>query len=176
MSERSNDAGSVHRRRANDMIEATVTIHHSVEEVFRLYRDFRNLPTFLGDVMTVEQIGPVTHRWTIQGPMGIRVKWTTRVTEERTNELIRYETASPALRTHWDVRFAPGSRPGDTEVREVIRMPLGRLGGAALALIGKSPAREVASNLHRLKQIMETGRVTDTSYSVAGKFAPRSVR
>ena len=158
------------------MIEATVTIQRAVDEVFRFYRDFRNLPTFLGDVMAVEQIGPVTHRWTIQGPLGIRVTWTTRVTEERTNELIRYETASPALRAHWDVHFAPGSRPGDTEVREVIRMPLGRLGSAALALLGKSPAREVASNLHRLKQVMETGRVTDTSYSVAGKFAQRSGR
>ncbi len=40
-----------------------------------------------------------------------------------------------------------------------------------IALLGKFPAEEVASNLHRLKQVMETGRVTDTSYSVAGKFA-----
>jgi hypothetical protein len=30
---------------------------------------------------------------------------------------------------------------------------------------------EVTSNLHRLKEIMETGKVTDTSYAVAGKFA-----
>src|SRR5262245_57472643 len=37
----------------------------------------------------------------------------------------------------------------------------------------KFPAEEVSSNLHRLKEVMETGRVTDTSYSVAGKFAQR---
>ncbi len=52
-------------------------------------------------------------------------------------------------------------------------IPFGRLGRAALGVTGKSPAEEVSSNLHRLKQIMETGRVTDTSYSVAGKFAQR---
>ena len=45
-----------------------------------------------------------------------------------------------------------------------------RLGRAALALIGKFPAEEVTSNRHRLKEVLETGRVTDTSYSVAGKF------
>jgi hypothetical protein len=44
---------------------------------------------------------------------------------------------------------------------------------AALALIGKFPAEEVSANLHRLKEVMETGRVTDGSYSVAGKFAQR---
>jgi hypothetical protein len=54
-----------------------------------------------------------------------------------------------------------------------MKAPLGRLGRAALALIGKFPAQEVSSNLHRLKQVMETGRVTDTAYSIPGKFAQR---
>ena len=47
---------------------------------------------------------------------------------------------------------------------------LGKLGRAALALIGKFPAQEVSSNLRRLKQIMETGTATDTSYAIPGKF------
>jgi uncharacterized membrane protein len=155
-------------------IEASVTIRRSVEDVFRFYRDFQNLPSFLGDVMAIEQIGPATSRWTIQGPLGIRANWTIKVTEERTNELIRYETVTlPGLRTSWEIHFAPGSEAGETEVREVMKAPLGRLGRVALALIGKFPAKEVSSNLHRLKEVMETGRVTDTSYSVAGKFAQR---
>ncbi len=69
------------------------------------------------------------------------------------------------------IRFARESGAGETEFREAMRAPLGRLGRAALALVGKFPAEEVPANLHRLKQVMETGRVTDTSYSVAGKFA-----
>jgi hypothetical protein len=48
-------------------------------------------------------------------------------------------------------------------------MPFGRLGRAALALMGKFPAEEVSSNLCRLKEVMETRRVTDTSYAVKGK-------
>ncbi len=155
-------------------IEASVIIQRPVERVFGFYRDFKNLPSFLGDVMAIEQIDPATSRWTIQGPLGIRAHWTVKVTEERTNELIRYETVTPAaLRTYWEINFASGRDAEETEVREVMKAPLGRLGRAALALIGKSPAEEVHSNLHRLKQVMETGRVTDTSYSVAGKFAQR---
>jgi hypothetical protein len=88
--------------------------------------------------------------------------------------LIRYETIGPpGLRTYWEIHFAPGSQAGETEVREVMKAPLGRWGRVALALIGKFPAEEVSSNLHRLKEVIETGRVTDTSYSVAGKFGWR---
>src|SRR5262249_22188038 len=87
--------------RGEDGIEASVTIQRAVGEVFRFYRDLKNLPSFLGDVMAVEQIGPATPRWTIQGPLGIQAKWTIRVTEERMNELIRYETVGPpGLRTY----------------------------------------------------------------------------
>jgi uncharacterized membrane protein len=111
-------------------------------------------------------------RWTIQGPLGIRANWTIKVTEERTNELIRYETVTfPGLRVFWEIHFCPGSHARETQVRELMKTPLGRLGRAALGLVGKFPAEEVSSNLQRLKEIMETGRVTDTSYSVAGKFA-----
>jgi uncharacterized membrane protein len=161
--------------RDENTIEASVTIQRAVEEVFRFYRDFQNLPRFLGDVMAIEPIGPATSRWTIQGPLGIRASWTIRVTEERTNELIRYQTVTiPGLRTYWEIHFAPGPEAGESEVREVMKAPLGRLGRAALALIGKVPAEEVSSNLRRLKEVMETGKVTDMSYSVAGKFTYRA--
>jgi uncharacterized membrane protein len=165
------DRARARRNRDDTPIEARVTIQRPIDVVFSFYRDFRNLPSFLGDVMAIEQIGPTTSRWTMQGRLGFRANWTITVTEERTNELIRYETVtSPRLRTYWEIHFAPGSDAGETQVREVMKVPLGSLGRAALALIGKFPAEEVASNLHRLKQVMETGRVTDTSYSVAGKF------
>jgi hypothetical protein len=52
-----------------------------------------------------------------------------------------------------------------------MKIRFGRLARAALALIGKFPAEEQSSNLHRLKEVLETGRVTETSYSVSGKFA-----
>jgi uncharacterized membrane protein len=154
-----------------DAVEASVAIRRPVEEVFQFYRNFRNLPRFLGDVMAIEQTGPATWRWTVQGPLGIRLKWTARVTEERTNEFIKYEAVPlPGLKTTWAIYLSPGSEPGATEVREVMQTPLGRLGRAGLALMGKPPAGEVPANLHRLKEVMETGTVTDTSYSVVGKF------
>ena len=151
-------------------IEARVTIRRPVDAVFNFYRDFDNLPRFLGDVMAITRIGPATSRWTIEGPFGIRANWTIKVTEERANELIRYETVTaPAFKTYWEIHFAPKNEAGETEVREVMKAPLGRLGRAALALIGKFPSEEVNANLHRLKQLLEIGTITDTSYSARSK-------
>src|SRR5262249_58956174 len=91
-------------RQDKDTIEVNTTIQCAVEDVFKFYRDFKNLPRFLGDVMAIEQIGPTMSRWKIQGPLGIRANWTIKVTEERTNELIRYETVTfPGLRTYWEI-------------------------------------------------------------------------
>lgn len=138
------------------------------------YRNFKNLPTFLGDVMDVEMIDTVTSRWCIQGPLGIKAHRMIRVTEECTNELTRYEMVTlPSLRTFWEIHFVAGPGVGETEVSEVMKIPFGTLGRVALALIGKFPAEEVPSNLGRLKQLMETGEVTYTSHAVAGKFVPR---
>jgi uncharacterized membrane protein len=153
-------------------IQASVTIQRPLDEVFGFYQDFRNLPIFLGDVLTIEPTGPITSRWTIAGPFGIRTSWTVRVTEFSKNELICYETVTlPAFRTYWEIHFTPGSNAGETSVREVMKEPLGRLGEAALALIGKYPALEIKANLNRFRQVMEIGRVVDTSYSIPGKFS-----
>jgi len=115
-----------------------VTIQRSIDDVFRFYRGFRNLPRFLGDVTAIEPLGRATYRWTIQGPLGVRVKWKVKMTEEDTNELIRYETVtSPGLRTYWEIHFAQGSDAGQTELREVI---------------GKFPFEEVSANVHRLNR------------------------
>jgi uncharacterized membrane protein len=152
-------------------IHAEVLIQRPVQVVYDFYRDFRNLPNFLGDVMSVELTGPATYLWTVQGPLNTGAHWTVKVTEDRRNELIRYETVGPTiLRTVWELYFSPGPDAGQTKIREVMRLPMGKLGRALLAVMGKFPAEEVCANLHRLKQVIETGKVTDRSFAVAGKF------
>jgi uncharacterized membrane protein len=87
--------------RSKNGIESSVTIRCPVEELFRFYRHFENLPRFLGDVTDVEQTGSATYRWTVQGPLGIQMHWTIRVTEECANALRCYETVTrPELTTY----------------------------------------------------------------------------
>lgn len=160
--------------RKSHTIDASIRIQLSVAEIFKFYRDFRNLPLFLGDVIMIDQLGPTTSRWTIQGPWRMRIQWTVEITEVQENELIRYQTRGTIVKTFWEIRFTAIGNSGETEVREKMITPLGKLGLTALALIGKFPAKEISANLNRLKEYMETGKVADMSYAVKGKFVDQN--
>jgi uncharacterized membrane protein len=143
--------------RLGDTVTGDVVIHRPVQEVYRFYRDFANLPRFLGDVVAVEQVADKTYRWVVAGPFGTRIPLTVTVTEEHADRLIRYQSGGPLLHGRWAVSFVPAPDAASTRVREQLVIPLGGIGRAALALIGKFPDREVAANLSTLKQLLETG-------------------
>jgi hypothetical protein len=81
-----------------------------------------------------------------------------------------YETSSKIFKAKWEIYFSHGKSAKETIVREVLIQLGGWIGKFVLTMIGKHPASEVHSNLRRLKQMIEAGRVTDTSNSAAGKF------
>src|ERR1700738_3767296 len=148
---------------------ASVTMARPVHDVFEFYRNLENLPSFLGDVMSVEKIGPSLYRWVVSGPFGVEVQWKVRVTELREDSLIRYQTVS-RLSASWTVIFSTMPGQASTRVEERMTIPFGAVGKALLGLVGKPPALEIASNLNRLKQLLEKGSITDLSHSVPGKF------
>ncbi|MDR6972773.1 SRPBCC family protein [Leifsonia shinshuensis] len=149
-------------------IVAEVDIRRPVAEVYAFLRDPRNLPRFLGDVLAVEVLGPLRSRWTVGLPLGMRIHWTAEVVEDVPGELFSYRTRTAGRVTTWRYTFQPGE--ASTLVREQLTMPGGNLARLALRLARKHPADEVRSNLHRLKQLLETGTVTDTSNALPGRF------
>jgi uncharacterized membrane protein len=141
-------------RRPPHRVTGEVVIRRPVHEVYGFYRDFTNLPRVLGDVVAVDHVAGRTYRWTVAGPLGRRIPMWVTITEERPDRLLRYRTGGPPLlRGQWELSFT--ADPGGTRVRERLVVPLGALGSAALALIGKHPDREVAANLRSLKQVLE---------------------
>ena len=81
-------------------VTGEVVIDRPVHVVYGFYRDFTNLPLVLGDVVAVEQVAGMTYRWIVAGPLGTRVPMTVTITEQRVNQLIRYQTGGPRpLRT-----------------------------------------------------------------------------
>jgi uncharacterized membrane protein len=146
--------------RRPDTVAADVIIRRPVQDVYGFYEHFVNLPRIVGDVVAIEPVDAATYRWFVAGPLGARVRLLVTVTEQRVNELLRYETRGPApLRARWQLEFDADGDPGAgrTRVREQLTMPLGRLGRVLLALVGKFPEREVVANLSRLKELLEAG-------------------
>src|ERR1700741_2319877 len=93
------------------IVEESIVIRRPVEQVFAFYEDFRNLPSFLGDVMRIEITGPKTSRWTIKAPLGLEVQWSVVITDIRPNASIAYQTGSATTATRWEITLSPGTDP-----------------------------------------------------------------
>ena len=69
---------------------------------------------------------------------------------------------------HGEVEFRPA--PGDrgTEILVELRYspPAGRAGASIAKLFGKEPSQEIAADLRRLKQVLETGEVVHSDASI----------
>ena len=137
--------------------EGAVLIRRSVAEVFRFYRDFRNLALFKQDVIQVDALGDGRWRWTVITTVGVEICWPIVVTRLRAEELIAYEMQSALAAVRWEVSFAAADDVQTTRVCERMTMPGGELAIEAFAAVGGPPAVDIDGNLKRLKEILETG-------------------
>jgi uncharacterized membrane protein len=143
-------------------VRKTVTVKRPVEEVYGFWRDFENLPRFLGHLESVRTTGPLRSRWTARGAVGAGIEWEAEVVEDRPGELIAWHSLEGAdVLNAGTVRFSPA--PGDrgTEVRVDLRyeFPGGPVGAAFAKLFRLEPAQQLGEELRAFKQVMETGEV-----------------
>lgn len=164
-------AGEPTRRGARKGIRVSkaVTIGRSPEEVYRFWRNFTNLPRFMEHLEAVEIIDDRRSRWRARAPAGTSVEWEAELVQDRPNELISWRSVEHAeVPNTGTVRFRPA--PGDrgTEVHVDLRYdpPAGRLGSLVAKLFGEEPSQQVDGDLRRLKQVLETGEVTQSDASV----------
>ncbi|MGO4594996.1 SRPBCC family protein [Leifsonia sp. 2TAF2] len=149
-------------------IVAEADIRRPIGEVYAFLRDPANMPRFLGDVLAVEVLTPLRSRWTVGLPFGMRTHWVSEIVEDEPDAAFSYRTKTAGRVTTW--RYTFEARGSSTRVREQLTMPNGFLPRVALRVARKHPAQEVRSNLNRLKQVLETGTITDTSNALPGRF------
>jgi uncharacterized membrane protein len=156
---------SVARSRGWRSAAATVqaiTIAVPRAEVYRFWRNFENLPRFMHHLERVDVLDDRRSHWVVKAPLGRRVEWDAVVTEERTDELIAWESVTGAeIRNTGRVEFRDAPHERGTELRVVVAYepPAGRLGRAAAKLLGREPALQIRQDLRRLKQTLETGEI-----------------
>jgi hypothetical protein len=71
---------------------------------------------------------------------------------------------------------APGGRGTELMVEWAARPPLGELGAAARKLSGRDLATELADDLRRLKQLIETGEIVRSDAVPEGHLLARHLR
>ncbi len=140
----------------------SVTINRPVEDLFAFWRDFRNLPTIMPHLRSVEVLSERRSRWVVDAPAGLTVEWDAEIVNEKPQTLIAWQSCEGSDVASWGVvRFsqAPGGRGTEVKVELEYESPAGATGVLLAKLFGEDPSQEVQDGLRRFKQIMETGEI-----------------
>ena len=153
-------------------VKKSITINRSPEELYQFWHEFQNLPRFMNDLESVENIGEKRSHWVVKGPAGKRIHWDAEITEDRPNEIIAWRSLEGShVQNSGSVRFEPAQGKPGTVVRVEIeyRPPAGLLGATVAKFLGAEPKQQLHENLHRFRQLMETGEIITTEGQPAGR-------
>jgi uncharacterized membrane protein len=150
-------------------VTKSITINRSPDEVYRFWRDFKNLSRFMNHLEAVQVIDARRSHWKAQAPAGKTMEWDAELVEDRPNELIAWRSIDGADVQHsGQVRFrpAPGGRGTESVVELRFDPPGGSAGRTVAKLFGKDPEQAIFGDLRRLKQVLETGEVVRSEASI----------
>jgi uncharacterized membrane protein len=139
-------------------IERSVIVDRSPEDLFHFWRNFTNLPRFMDNLEAVTVIDEDRSHWVAKGPAGTRVEWDAVIHNEIEDELIAWRSLPGSdVDQAGSVHFIP---VGDdmTEVRVVLRYRprTGKVSDTIAKLFGEDPGRQIADDLRRFKQVVES--------------------
>ena len=143
-------------------VHETIEVEASVEEIFRYWSNFENVPNFMSNVEEVTISAKDTSHWRVKGPLGKSVEFDAKTTEMNPNRAIGWNTVDGEVMTSGEVRFEV-TAPGRTQVD--VMMNYADPPGEAVANILSNPERNLREDLQNFARIVERGGL----YTLAGR-------
>ena len=151
-------------------VEESVTINKPIGEVFRFWRNFENLPSFMQHLESVAVREEGISHWAAKGPAGIDVEWDARIINEVEDKVIGWQSLDGStISTAGSVNFDETEHGTRVRVHLQYNPPAGRLGAAVARLFGEEPNQTVREDLRRFKRLMETGEIPTTEGQPSGR-------
>jgi uncharacterized membrane protein len=155
-------------------VQRSVTLNRRRDELFRIWRNFENLPRFMKHLKSVRVSNTDNGRshWVTTGPMGREIEWDSEIIEERENEYLSWSSLPGSfVESKGSVHFvdAPAGRGTILYVSMEYQPPAGSLGAAFARLFGEEPGQQVHDDLRHFKQMMETGEVASVEGQTSGR-------
>ncbi len=157
-------------------VEKSIVIHRSPAELYRFWRNFNNLPRIMNHLESVTVYDSRRSHWVAKAPIGSTVKWDAEIIKDKKDELISWRSLEKADVTNTgSVHFIVTPDGRGTEVRVQLQYdpPGGKLGAAVAKLFGEEPSQQIADDLQRFKEVMETGEFLKSEEPAPG-FLPRA--
>jgi uncharacterized membrane protein len=152
--------------------QRTLTISRPADELYRFWRNFEQLPQIMNHVKSVKNLDEKRSHWVVRGPANMNVEWDAEIIEDRPGQLIRWQSLPGAtVDNSGSVQFQParGNRGTVLRAEVVYNPPAGLLGSTVAKLFGEDPEKQLAFDLMRFKQLMETGEIARTEGQPAGR-------
>jgi uncharacterized membrane protein len=153
-------------------IETSIAIDKSPEELFTFWRDLRNLPLFMKNLESVEELDQQKSHWVAKAAGTVRVEWDAEIYNEKENELIAWRSLENAdVVNAGSVRFLKAPTGHGTYVRVTLNYnpPAGKLGATIAQLLGAEPKQLIKEDLRRLKQVLEAGEIATVDGQTSGR-------
>jgi uncharacterized membrane protein len=156
-------------------IDEAVTVNLPPAEVYRFWRNLANIAEFMEHVESVRTMEDGNRsQWTAKGPGGKCVEWEALIISEKENERIAWRSTEGSDIPHaGSVQFREAAGGRGTEVHvEILYSPPGGPAGAMLAKVfGEDPAKQIRSDLKRIKARLEAGVLPNTEGQPVGSPA-----
>ena len=155
-------------------VERAVTVKRPKAELYRVWRNFENLPRFMKHLesVRVDDFDSDRSHWITKGPLDRRVEWDSEIIEERENELLVWKSLPGSMvESMGRVEFldAPGGRGTIVHVSMEYNPPAGSLGAAVAKLFSQEPGHQIHEDLRRFKQMLEAGAVASLEGHPSGR-------
>ncbi len=162
--------GTRPRSRA-DHVRTTIRIRREPQELYRFWRELKNLPRFMQGVESVEASSHARSHWRGAAPGGRTLEWEVDlIADEPDRRLAWCSRPGSAVFHCGSVRFEPARSGGGTFVRMDLQSAWpgsGLLDRALRRFRGTEP--RVKQDLRRFKQLVETGEIATTQGQSSGR-------
>ncbi|MFP5317076.1 MAG: SRPBCC family protein [Acidimicrobiia bacterium] len=175
------DVAAARRNTRGDAVKArtAITVNAPPQEVYARWRDLDRLPEFMYHLESVTTTGSGRSHWVAKAPGGTTVQWDAEITEDEPGRRLSWRSIEGSeIENSGTVRFLPAPKGQGTEIHvELSYAPPGGAVGAAVAkLFGEEPDQQVADDLRRFKQLVETGEIARSDGSPMGSRTQNQLR
>lgn len=147
------------------LVAESVTINRPAQELYEFWRGQENLVQVMDNIVSIEPLGTDRYRWTVKAPAGNEVSWESVITKDVPGEELYWQSAEGAeIANSGRITFRQAGERG-TIVRAVIAYdpPGGTVGRLVAKLFQREPRIQTRRDLHRFKQLMETGEIATSA-------------
>lgn len=153
-------------------VRDAIRLEKPLDEVYRFWRQFENLPRFMTYLEQVTDLGGGRSHWVAKGPAGVRVEWDAEIINEVENQVIGWLSLPGSdVVTAGSVNFDAVRLGRSTQVTVHLQYapPAGKVGSFVAMLAGREPSQTIREDLRHLKQILEAGEVARAEWQPGGR-------